>query len=43
MKSLFALIVACSVAMGTMPLVGCNSTQALTEVTKFEPVRRDVH
>jgi hypothetical protein len=38
MKSLFALIVACSVAMGTMPLVGCNSTQALTEVTKFEPV-----
>lgn len=38
LKSLLAFVLASSIAMGTMPLMGCNSATALADVKKLEPV-----
>jgi len=37
-KPLLAFVLSLAVAMGTMPLMGCNSATALADVQKFEPV-----
>ena len=42
MKRIFALFLACVVAAGTMPVVGCNSQQTLNEVKSLAPVITDV-
>lgn len=38
MKHVLAFALCCSIAIGTMPFVACNSSAALADVKKFEPV-----
>jgi hypothetical protein len=37
-RKLFSLILACSIAAGTMPLTACNEQTALNDVQRFAPV-----
>lgn len=36
-RKLFSFVLACIVAMGTMPLMGCNKQAVLNDVQKFAP------
>jgi hypothetical protein len=38
MKSILAFVLCIAVAICTIPTIACNSTQALTEVERFEPI-----